>query len=121
MGAVAALPLIGRLVALSRAGWAPVGDEATLSWRSWDVFAGHSPLVGPYTMASLDLHHPVFDPGPLLYWTLAIPVHLSPRTGLLVGVTLLGVASVVVACLAAADVGGRSAALIVGPSAMRPM
>ncbi len=117
-GAVAALPLIGMLVALFRAGWAPIDDEATIAWQSWDVLAGHGPLVGHFTAASLDLQHPVFDPGPLLYWTFAIPVHLSPRTGLLVGVTLLGVASVVVACLAAADVGGRSAALIVGLGAL---
>ena len=117
-GAVAALPLIAGLVALSRAGWAPFDDEATIAWRSWDVFAGHGPLVGPYTMASLDLHHPVFDPGPLLYWALVIPVHLSPRIGLLTGVTLLGVASVVIACLAASAVGGRVAAVVVGLGAV---
>ncbi len=104
-------------MALLRAGWAPIADETTISWRSWDVFAGHGPLVGPLTAASLDLHHPVFDPGPLLYWTLAIPVHLTPRTGLLIGVTLLGMASVLTACLAAATV-GRAVAVIVGLGAV---
>jgi len=117
-GAVAALPLIGTMASLLQAGWSPSVDEATISWRAWDVLAGNGPLVGPFTSGSVDPHHPVFDLGPLLYWALAVPVHLAPQTGLLIGVTMLGVGSVIIACLAAAAVGGRLVAVTVGLGAV---
>ena len=101
------------LVTLLRAGWAPIDDEATISWRAWDVFAGHGPLVGQFTQASNGTGHSVFSPGPLLYWALALPVHIAPGAGPLIGVTVLAVVSIMLACLAAAAVGGRAAAVVV--------
>ncbi|MGZ4618608.1 MAG: hypothetical protein ACXV3F_07745 [Frankiaceae bacterium] len=112
------MPLVVMFVALWRAGWRPIKDEATIAQRSWDVIAGHGPLVGQFTEASRLASHPVFDPGPSLYWLLTVPTHGSPYTGPLFAVTLLAIVSVFAACLAAASVGGRWAALCVGLGAV---
>lgn len=115
-GVVAALavavaaPLIGLLVGLVRGGWAPTGDEAVIAWRSWDVFAGPSPLLGQFTQASASSPTPVYDPGPLLYWVLAVPEHLFPRVGAAVGSLGWSAVCLVVAVVAAGRAGGARAA-----------
>jgi hypothetical protein len=75
------LPFVLGPARLIRHGWRPVGDEAAIALRSWNSLTAHGPLVGQATR----LAHGVFDPGPLEYWLLAIPVHLDTVHGVLWG------------------------------------
>jgi len=75
------LPFIIGPVRLVQHGWHPIGDEAAIALRSWNALTNHGPLVGQATR----LAHGVFDPGPLEYWLLSIPVHLNPVYGVLWG------------------------------------
>jgi hypothetical protein len=75
------LPFIIGPVRLAQHGWQPIGDEAAIALRSWNALTNHGPLVGQATR----LAHGVFDPGPLEYWLLSIPVHLNPVYGVLWG------------------------------------
>jgi hypothetical protein len=75
------LPFIIAPVRLVQHGWQPIGDEAAIALRSWNALTNHGPLVGQATR----LAHGVFDPGPLEYWLLSIPVHLNPVYGVLWG------------------------------------
>jgi hypothetical protein len=77
------LPFILGPVRLVQHGWWPVGDEAAIALRSWNALTNHGPLVGQATR----LANGVFDPGPLQYWLLSIPVHLNPVYGMLWGGT----------------------------------
>lgn len=65
-------------------GWRPVGDEAAIALRSWNSLTAHGPMVGQATR----LAHGAFDPGPLEYWLLAIPVHLDTVHGVLWGAVI---------------------------------
>lgn len=69
-------------------GWRPLFDDATISERAFQVFSLHSPLVGPYSQASSEGSHVVFGLGPLLFWLLAVPVHIDPAQGALWGVAI---------------------------------
>lgn len=69
-------------------GWRPLFDDATISERAFQVFSLHSPLVGPYSQASSEGSHFVFGLGPLLFWLLAVPVHIDPAQGALWGVAI---------------------------------
>ena len=101
------LPFVLGTVRLDRDGWLPVGDNAAIALRSWNSLTAHGPLVGQATR----LAHGVFDPGPLEYWLLAIPVHLSPAHGILWGATICCMAAVSVAIEAAWAAGGVLAGL----------
>lgn len=74
-------PFIVAAVRLVQDGWRPVSDAASIALRSWDVLGAHGPLVGQATR----LANGVYDPGPLQYWLLAVPVHLDPPHGLVWG------------------------------------
>jgi hypothetical protein len=82
-------------------GWRPLFDDATISQRAFQVFSLHSPLVGPYSVASNSGTHPVFDLGPLLFWLLAVPVHIDPAQGALWGAAVCGAVVLSVAAEAA--------------------
>ncbi|HWF22915.1 MAG TPA: hypothetical protein VG226_12250 [Acidimicrobiales bacterium] len=69
-------------------GWRPLFDDATISERAYQVFSLHSPLVGPYSQATTEGSHVVFGLGPLLFWLLAVPVHIDPAQGALWGVAI---------------------------------
>ena len=69
-------------------GWRPLFDDAVISQRSFQVFSLHSPLLGQYSQASRGGDHSVFAPGPLLYWLLAVPVHIDPAQGALWGAAI---------------------------------
>jgi hypothetical protein len=70
-------------------GWRAIQDNATISIRSYQVLSLHPPLLGNFSTLSRDTGHFLYDPGPLQYWLLAIPVHLSPSNGALWGAALL--------------------------------
>jgi hypothetical protein len=78
------LPFLAVLASSGRGEWRVVGDGAGIASRSWGVLAGHVPLVGQPTQ----LAKGVYDPGPLQYWLLAIPVHIDPVRGVLWGAAL---------------------------------
>jgi hypothetical protein len=101
------LPFVTGTVRLVRDGWFPLGDNAAIALRSWNSLTAHGPLVGQATR----LAHGVFDPGPLEYWLLAIPVHISPAHGILWGATICCMAACSVAIEAAWAAGGDLAGL----------
>lgn len=117
-GLVASLPVWAGILRLWAAGWTPVGDEAVIAWRSWDVFTGHGPLVGQFTQASGQSSHAVFDPGPLLYWALALPTRLAPGVGPLLGVALVDTVALVAACVAVCQLRGRFVAVVAAAGAV---
>src|SRR5882762_6888932 len=78
------LPFILGPARLIQHGWRPVGDEAAIALRSWNSLTAHGPMVGQATR----LAHGGFDPGPLEYWLLAIPVHIDTVRGVLWGAVI---------------------------------
>ena len=93
-------------------GWLPTGDDAIIAQRAWGVFTAHPPLVGQFSQAS-GAGHTVYDPGPLLFWLLAVPVRLDPTHGVLWGSALLCLAGVALAVEAAWAFRGTAAAAAV--------
>ncbi len=101
------LPFILGPARLIRGGWRPVGDEAAIALRSWNSLTAQGPMVGQATR----LAHGVFDPGPLEYWLLAIPVHLDPTQGVLWGAALFCLVACSLAVEAAWSVLGAAGGL----------
>ena len=101
------LPFVTGTARLVHAGWMPTGDDAAIALRSWNSLTAHGPLVGQATR----LAHGVFDPGPLEYWLLAIPVHISPSHGVLWGAAICCMAASSLAIEAAWAAGGELAGL----------
>ncbi len=98
--------------------WKPTGDDAVISLRAWQVLSTHPPLVGQYSQVSNLGVHNVYDPGPLLYWLLAVPVRLDPDHGVLWGSALLCMAGVALAVEAAWAFRGWPAALAVAAAVL---
>ena len=78
--------------------WVPISDNGAIAVHTLDVFSSDTPLVGVRTT----LGGPEYDGrvrhlGPLEFWALAIPARLAggEAWGILVGVALVGVASLV--------------------------
>lgn len=101
------LPFVLGPARLIRAGWRPVGDEAAIALRSWNSLTAQGPMVGQATR----LAKGVFDPGPLQYWLLAIPVHLDPTHGVLWGAALCCLVACSLAVEAAWSVAGAAGGL----------
>ena len=81
-------------------GWRPVGDNAAIASRAFQTFTAHPPVLGMLSTASGN-GHTVYDPGPLLFWLLAIPVHLDATHGALWGAALIAGATLSLAVEAA--------------------
>ncbi len=99
-----------------------IADGAAIALRSWDVLTPYGPLVGQATQ----LHNGAFDPGPLQYWLLTVPVHLDPRSGAVWGAALWCMVAASVAIEAAWSVfgvfGGLAASgIVVGTVAWQPL
>lgn len=112
--ALVVLPVACALVAELRLHWTAVSDDAVIALRSWQVLGARSPQLGQFSQLGVGGHHPVFDLGPLLYWTLAVPVHLDPTDGVLWGAALLAALAGCLAVEAARAASGRAAGLVVG-------
>ena len=80
--------LVPALIEMSR-GWRPYSDDATISFRSFQVLSLHPPLLGQYSSISPGSGHLVFDPGPLQYVLLSLPVHIDKLQGALWGSALI--------------------------------
>jgi hypothetical protein len=77
-------------------GWTAMFDDATISFRAFNVLSKSVPLLGQYSQVTLPGGHLVHDPGPLEYWLLALPVRLDPHTGQLWGAAVLCAAAGIV-------------------------
>src|SRR4051812_31405055 len=77
-GLVASLPAILSTAHGLAVHSTPVGDDAVIAPRSYDVLTSHSPLVGQYSASSVVLGQPSHSLGPMLYWLLAVPARLGP-------------------------------------------
>jgi hypothetical protein len=115
------VPFAAGLAALVRGGWRAVGDGAAIALRSWGALTAHGTMVGQPTR----LAHGLYDPGPLQFWLLAIPVHLDPVHGVLWGAALWCAAAASLTIEAVWSVHGRmggvlAAAMILGVVVWRP-
>lgn len=116
VGILVALPLLSTLASLWVRGWSPVGDNAVIALRSFDVFSGHGPMLGHINQAGAGK---VFDPGPLENWLLALPVRLFPSgAGAILGATIVETAAVVAALIAIARTVGRWIAIVVATAGL---
>ena len=102
------LPFLAVMASSGRGEWRVVGDGAGIASRSWGVLAGHVPLVGQPTQ----LARGVYDPGPLQYWLLALPVHIDPVRGVLWGAALWCMVAASLAIEAAWSVLGGAGGLL---------
>jgi hypothetical protein len=92
-GILAALPVILSTVHALAVGWTPVGDDAVIAARSYDVFTSHSPLVGQYSASSVVLGEVSHSPGPMLYWLLALPARFGGPAAMVLTMGALNAAS----------------------------
>ena len=79
--------LVPMLAELAR-GWRPFGDDAAIASHAYQALSLHPPLTGLVSAASGGTGHILYDPGPLLFYLLAVPVHLDPAHGLFWGAAL---------------------------------
>ena len=78
------IPFLTAVAGTLHAKWRAVGDGARIALGSWEALTAHGPLVGPATQVGPHL----YDPGPLEFWLLAVPVHLDPVRGVFWGAAL---------------------------------
>jgi hypothetical protein len=95
-------PFVAAVAVAVQRPWRVVGDGAAIALNSWDTF-GRVPLVGQPT----ELGHGLYDPGPLQYWLLAVPVHVDPVRGVFWGAAVCCMAAASLAIEAAWSVMGR--------------
>jgi len=108
VGLLAALPIIIAAGYAMTDDWAPLGDDAYIGIRAFDVFTDRSPLVGQRSSgASGVLTETAYSPGPLLFWLLAIPVRLPDPVWMTLTTGAVNVASVIGAIVLARRRGGR--------------
>jgi hypothetical protein len=95
LGVLAALPIVVAMGCAVAQKWTPLGDNAYVGIRAYDVFTGRTPLVGQRSSgASTVLGDTAYSPGPLLFWLLAIPARLPDGTFLALTMGAVNVASV---------------------------
>lgn len=93
-GLAAALPVIVSTVRAVANGWLPIGDDAIIAVRSYDVLTTHTPLLGQYSASSGLTRGDSHSLGPMLYWLLALPARLGGPTALVGAMGLVNTASV---------------------------
>ncbi len=108
VGLFAAAPVIVSVVRAISNGWTPVFDDAAVATKAFDVFTTRSPLVGFYSDASLPSIGPVFSPGPMLFWLLALPAHFLGDWALPVTIGVVNTASIIGAVALANRRGGHA-------------
>lgn len=94
-GLAAALPILVSTVRAVVDGWVPLGDDALIAVRSYEVLTAHPPLVGmPSTGPTGVLDEQTFHLGPLLFWPLALPAHFLGPSSLAVTAGVVNLACV---------------------------
>src|SRR3954447_24039050 len=119
-GLLASIPVILSTAHTLALGWYPVGDDAIIAARSYDVFTTHPPLVGAYSATSVVLGQASHHPGPMLYWLLAIPARIGGPLAVTLTIGAANVAAVF-GCVALARRRGGTALMIVAASALAVM
>ena len=95
-GLAAAIPVLVAAVHQLRIDWVPLGDDAIIAIRAFDVLTSDPPLLGmPAGGATGVLHEQAYHLGPLLFWLLAVPSRFLHTSLMPVAVGLLNVACVV--------------------------
>ena len=93
-------------------GFEPIGDNALIELRAWDVFTSDRPLLGTWSSASVATGLDVNHPGPLLFDYFALPVRLlGGRFGLAFGAAALNLGALWASVLVARRIGGAATAL----------
>ncbi len=93
-------------------GFEPIGDNALIELRAWDVFTSDRPLLGTWSSASVATGLDVNHPGPLLFDYFALPVRLlGGRFGLALGAAVLNLGALWASVLVARRIGGATIAL----------
>ena len=77
VGLAAAVPVLIAAIRALANDWTPVGDNAVIAVRAYDVLTPDSPLVGQYSQTSRVLGDASYSLGPTLYWLLAIPTRIG--------------------------------------------
>jgi hypothetical protein len=114
LGLAAALPIVVSIGHVIAVGWAPIGDDGIIAIHSYDVFSGHSPLLGmPSSGPSGVLDEQVYHPGPLLFWLLAVPAHFLGALSMPITMGLVNCACVVGSVVLAHRRGGVPLAVAV--------
>jgi hypothetical protein len=93
-------------------------DDAAIAIRSWAVLTSRSPLLGEFTQATRCARHLAFNPGPLLFWMLALPVRIDPGHGALWGAAVWCAVAMAICVEAAWAVRGATGALAVAAFAV---
>jgi hypothetical protein len=94
-GLAAALPIVVATIRLIVDRWAPIGDDALIAVRSFEVLSAHPPLVGmPSTGPTGVLDEQTYHLGPMLFGLLALPARFLGPSSLAVTTGLVGIASV---------------------------
>ena len=91
----AIVPIVVAAVDALGDGWIAIGDNGYFLLRSRDVFTEHTPLLGTWTSSSTELGFDVNNPGPMLFFLLAIPVKIGESAGLVVGIATMNIACIV--------------------------
>ncbi len=95
VGLAAALPILVAAVYAVVDGWTPMGDDAYIATRAFDVFTDRSPLVGQRSSgASGVLDQTAYNLGPLLFWVMAVPARLPDGVFMALLAGAINVASV---------------------------
>lgn len=110
--AAAILPVVVAAVRAIVRDWFPVGDNAYFALRAGDVFTEHHPFLGTWTSASLTSGVSMNNPGPLFFDALALPVKLGGDAGLVVGVALINIGSIVGTAIVAHRQAGARAVVV---------
>jgi hypothetical protein len=106
-GLAAALPVIVTTIRAIAQGWVPLADQGTIATRAYEVFTAHTPLVGQYSFASRAVGHATSDPGPMLYWLLALPARFGGAPALTAVMGAVNTAAIVGSVALARRRGGR--------------
>ncbi len=95
-GLAASLPIVFSVIQAVSAGWVPLGDDAAIALRAYDVFTDRSSLTGlPSTGPTGVLEEQAYHLGPLLFWLLALPARFMDPSSLVVAVGLVNVAATI--------------------------
>ncbi len=97
VGFLAAVPVLVATVRAMFGGrvWVPVGDNALIATRAYDVLSRHHPLLGTWTSASLPSGTELHNPGPLQFDLMALPVELLGGRGVPLAVGAINVLAIV--------------------------
>jgi hypothetical protein len=90
LSALLVLPIVLAMIRVAGRHYVPIGDEASMLFRTREVGTGSTPLVGVYSTRGWA------HPGPILYYLLAVPYRLSggASISLFVAAALIVLASV---------------------------